>query len=137
MECLVNEAAGRLHECAGQEILDLIESISTGGYEDAVQGPQWSSLVSWAGAKYESVQKFVQVSSDMPLGLRKLSDFDRALAVQDYRDHMASFSLVGLGFTYTSKLLREMGVVLLEGPQRESWQNASQVAAARITGTGQ
>ena len=136
MKCLVDEAAGRLHECAGQEILDLIESISTGGYEDAVQGPQWSLLVAWAGEKYESVQKFIAASSDMPLGLRKLSDFDRALAVQDYRDHMASFSLVGLGFTYTSKLLREMGVVLLEGAQREDWRNQSQAAAARISGTG-
>ena len=136
MKCLVSEAAGRLHECAGQEILDLIESISTGGYEDAVQGPQWSLLVTWAGQKYDSVEKFVKISSDMPLGLRKLSDFDRALAVQDYRDHMASFSLVGLGFTYTSKLLREIGVVLLEGSQREHWQIQSQAAAARITGTG-
>ena len=30
MQCLVREAAGRLHECSGQEVLDLIESISTG-----------------------------------------------------------------------------------------------------------
>ena len=30
MQCLVREAAGRLHECSGQEILDLIESIATG-----------------------------------------------------------------------------------------------------------
>lgn len=30
MQCLVREAAGRLHECSGQEVLDLIESIATG-----------------------------------------------------------------------------------------------------------
>ena len=136
MECLVKEAAGRLKECAGQEVLDLIESISTGGYEDAVAGPEWSLLLHWAGQKYESVHDFVKVSSQMPLGLRKLSDFDKALAVQDYRDHMASFSLVGLGFTYTSKLLLEMGVILLEGSQREQWQKQSREAASRITGTG-
>ncbi|CAJ1368003.1 unnamed protein product, partial [Effrenium voratum] len=101
MQCLVREAAGRLHECAGQEVLDLIESIATGGYEAAVEGPDWHRLTDWAHQKFEAVRRCVEGSAEMPLGLRRLSDFDKALAVQDYRDQLASFNLVGLGFTYT------------------------------------
>ena len=98
----MREAAGRLQECAGQEVLDLVESIVTGGYETAVQGAEWEHLMRWSSLKFQAVRDCVLGSSEMPLSLRKLSDFDRALAVQDYQEHLASFSLVGLGFSYTS-----------------------------------
>lgn len=136
MQCLVREAAGQLHECSGQEVLDLIESISTGGYETSVQGPEWQRLTQWAGEKFEAVRRCVVASSEMPLTLRKLSDFDRALAVQDYRDHLSSFSLVGLGFTYTCQMLELLGIQLLQGPEREAWQRTAQEAANAIAGTG-
>ena len=51
MQCLVHEAAGRLHECSGQEVLDLIESISTG--KPPVGPARW--LVGWLVAKLELV----------------------------------------------------------------------------------
>ncbi|CAK9102197.1 Kinesin-like protein KIF13B [Durusdinium trenchii] len=136
MQCLVREAAGRLQDCAGQEVLDLIESIVTGGYEASVEGPEWQRLACWAGQKVEAVARCVVSSSEMPLTLRKLPDFDRALAVQDYQDHLASFSLVGLGFTYTCQILEQLGIRLLNGSEKEAWQKVAQEASNSISGTG-
>eukprot|EP00930_Biecheleria_cincta_P039600 TRINITY_DN27202_c0_g1_i1.p1 TRINITY_DN27202_c0_g1~~TRINITY_DN27202_c0_g1_i1.p1 ORF type:complete len:907 (+),score=130.62 TRINITY_DN27202_c0_g1_i1:32-2722(+) len=136
MQCLVHEAATRLHECAGQEVLDVIESVTTGGYEEVLQGPAWSTLLEWSNRKYSSAKEFLDQNGGMPLELRKLSDFDRALSVQDYKDHLASFDLVGLGYTYTAQLLEHLGVRLPEGSELDAWQQQAQMAAQRIEGTG-
>lgn len=129
MRCLAQQAARRLHECQGQEVLDLIEAITTGDYMEELDGHDWATLAAWSNGKYEGAKDFLDHHGSMPLSLPKLSEFDRALAVQDYREHLASFDLIGLGFTYTSQLLRHLGVCLPEGRAREDWMDVARGAA--------
>ncbi|CAK0827694.1 unnamed protein product, partial [Prorocentrum cordatum] len=130
MRCIVHEVSQRLHECHGQEVLDVVEAVLTGGYEGAMEPAHWDTLTAWSGRKYRMAEDFLDGHSGMPLTLRSLSPFDRALAVQDYQDHLKSFDLIGLGYTYTAQLLAHVGVNLPQGPDLEAWRGLAQAVAA-------
>merc|ERR1719352_120202 len=53
MQCLVEQAAQRLHECQGQEVFDLVEAISTGEYTDVMGTAGWRVVTEWANEKYD------------------------------------------------------------------------------------
>eukprot|EP00928_Gymnodinium_smaydae_P026138 TRINITY_DN20611_c0_g1_i1.p1 TRINITY_DN20611_c0_g1~~TRINITY_DN20611_c0_g1_i1.p1 ORF type:complete len:958 (-),score=120.14 TRINITY_DN20611_c0_g1_i1:11-2884(-) len=130
MRSLTQQAALMLHECQGQEILDLIEAISTGGYEDIVDPDAWRRVTNWIEMRAGGAEDFVGSSAGMALEWPRLSDFDRALAVQDYQDHLASFNVIGLGYNYTWRVLQKLGVILPSGPELEAWKADATAAAA-------
>eukprot|EP00405_Crypthecodinium_cohnii_P058902 CAMPEP_0206617772 /NCGR_PEP_ID=MMETSP0325_2-20121206/59828_1 /ASSEMBLY_ACC=CAM_ASM_000347 /TAXON_ID=2866 /ORGANISM="Crypthecodinium cohnii, Strain Seligo" /LENGTH=722 /DNA_ID=CAMNT_0054139807 /DNA_START=147 /DNA_END=2312 /DNA_ORIENTATION=+ len=129
MRRIVQEASMRLSDCQGQETLDIIEAIATGNYIEAVDQACWARLMAWTGQKFELARNFLEKSSELPLTLPGLASFDRALAVQDYRDHLASLEVIGLGYTWTSRLLEHFGVNLPEGRELEAWREAAQQVA--------
>jgi len=136
MRTLVRQAACVLHECQGQEILDLIEAIGTGGYEDAVDATDWTIINGWIVERSTAAEEFIAVNANMALQFKRLSDFDRALAVQDYRDHLQSFSIIGLGYHYTSHVLRRFGVTVPAGAALDAWTaTARTVAPAALNET--
>eukprot|EP00445_Apocalathium_hangoei_P064783 CAMPEP_0204113934 /NCGR_PEP_ID=MMETSP0361-20130328/3944_1 /ASSEMBLY_ACC=CAM_ASM_000343 /TAXON_ID=268821 /ORGANISM="Scrippsiella Hangoei, Strain SHTV-5" /LENGTH=645 /DNA_ID=CAMNT_0051064375 /DNA_START=8 /DNA_END=1945 /DNA_ORIENTATION=- len=129
MQTIVRETAQRLNECQGQEVLDVIESIATGNYIEVVDQTYWAALMEWTGRKFDVAKQFLDENAHLPLTLPALSDFDRALAVQDYRDQMAKFDIIGLGYTWTERLLQHLGVRIPEGDELEEWRSSAQVAA--------
>lgn len=129
MRTLARQAACVLHECQGQEILDLIEAISTGGYEDVVDATDWTVINGWIIERSTAAEEFIAINANMALQFKRLSDFDRALAVQDYRDNLQSFSIIGLGYHYTSLVLRRFGVTVPEGAALDAWAATARAAA--------
>jgi len=136
MRTIVQQAAVRIHECNGQEVLDVVEAISTGGYIDAVDKVYWDTLMDWTGEKYERARRYLDENAGLPLALPRLSDFDRALAVQDYREQLSKFDLIGLGFTYTARLLEHIGVRLPEGSVLEEWTETARQVAVNVRHEG-
>eukprot|EP00927_Polykrikos_kofoidii_P062341 TRINITY_DN57149_c0_g1_i1.p1 TRINITY_DN57149_c0_g1~~TRINITY_DN57149_c0_g1_i1.p1 ORF type:complete len:1019 (+),score=164.33 TRINITY_DN57149_c0_g1_i1:270-3326(+) len=130
MRTMARQAARVLHECQGQEILDLLEAVGTGGYEEAVDPSDWVAMTSWIEHRSSGAEAFIRESAGLALEFAQLSDFDRALAVQDYRDHLTSFSVIGLGYQYTAKVLESFGVRIPEGEEMEAWRVAAKSAAA-------
>jgi len=136
MLCLLHQAAQRLYECQGQEILDLIEAITTGDYAGVRESSAWHVVISWMTEKYERVEQFLDNNSDLPLTFSKLSEFDRALAVQDYREAMGSFHIIGLGYHNTARLLQHLGISIPTGEELEEWQAIVRITAANTRNEG-
>mmetsp|Transcript_16873 Transcript_16873/g.39408 ORF Transcript_16873/g.39408 Transcript_16873/m.39408 type:complete len:814 (+) Transcript_16873:164-2605(+) len=126
---LTRQAAQVLHECAGQEILDLLETISTGGYQDAVDPQDYARIQCWIEDRFNGAREFVAESGSFPLKLPAMSEFDRALAVQDYKDQLASFKVIGLGYDFTRAALSSLGVIFPEGQTLDQWVETARVTA--------
>lgn len=134
MKTLTQQAARVLHECQGQEILDLIEAVSTGGYEDIVVAADWAAVTGWVEQRSSGAEEFIIHSAGLALDFPRLSDFDRALAVQDYQEHLKSFNVIGLGYNLTWKVLSRLGIHLPEGSALDAWRaEAQRVVAAGVT----
>lgn len=130
MATLTAQAARVLHECQGQEILDLIEAVGTGNYESIVDPGAWAAVQGWITQRSTGAEDFITRSASMSLEWPRLSEFDRALTVQDYCDHLASFSVIGLGYNITAAILGRLGVDLIQGDERDAWTAEANAAAA-------
>jgi len=127
---LAQQAARALPECQGQEIFDLIEAVTTGNYIDAVDPEVWTTINNWTLQRYDRAHRFLDDSCGLPLKLSAMSDFERALAVQDYQVTLASFNIIGLGYNFTGQLFSNLGVDVLQGSELEEWRSLARCAAA-------
>eukprot|EP00929_Paragymnodinium_shiwhaense_P097298 TRINITY_DN59034_c0_g1_i2.p1 TRINITY_DN59034_c0_g1~~TRINITY_DN59034_c0_g1_i2.p1 ORF type:complete len:939 (-),score=231.37 TRINITY_DN59034_c0_g1_i2:676-3492(-) len=132
MKTLTRQAARMLPECQGQEILDLLEALGTGGYEDVVDECDLNFISNWIVERSAGATTFIKQQAGLALEWPRLSDFDRALAVQDYRDQLAAFNVIGLGYNYTASILEELGVHLPSGDSLVNWKEAASAAAEGV-----